>query len=233
MTTVKLAVPESPVGLPVAVIVYAPKETALTVKDPTKFPFEIEHDEEATGLPESEQLESLVEKPEPDTLTPLPTEADVVFRVSVGVVRIVMYADEESDSGLPDAVTSYEPAETLATVNDPVTAPLDIMQDSDVTTAPLRLQDESLVEKPVPPTETVPPTYAEVGLKVIDGELVNATLKVADAESSSGVPVAVMEYEVGATLATTNDAVRVPSEIEHDDEATTFPDRLQPLSAVE
>ena len=49
MTTVKLAVPESPVGLPVAVIVYAPSETVLTVKDPTKFPFEIEQDEEATG----------------------------------------------------------------------------------------------------------------------------------------------------------------------------------------
>ena len=61
MTTVKLAVPESPVGLPVAVIVYAPSETVLTAKDPTKFPFEIEQDEEPTGLPETEQLESVVE----------------------------------------------------------------------------------------------------------------------------------------------------------------------------
>ena len=233
MTTVKLAVPESPVGLPVAVIVYAPSETVPTVKDPTKFPFEIEQDEEATGLPESEQLESLVEKPEPETLTMLPAAAEVVLRVSVGVVKTVKYADEESDSGLPDAVTSYEPAETLGTVNDPVSAPLDIVQVSDVTAVPLRLQDESFVEKPVPPTETVAPTYAEVGLKVIEAELVNTKLKLADAESSSGVPIAVIEYEVGATLATTNDALKVPSEREHEDEATTVPDRLQPVSAVE
>ena len=143
------------------------------------------------------------------------------------------YADEESDSGLPDAVISYEPAEALPTANDPVSDPLDMVQDSDVTIVPLRLQDESLVEKPVPTTETVAPTYAEVGFRVIERELDKTRLIAADAESPSGVPVAVMEYEVGATLATTNDPVRVPPEIEHVDEATIVPDRLQPVSAVE
>ena len=77
------------------------------------------------------------------------------------------------------------------------------------------MQDVSLVEKPVPATDTVVPIWAEVGLKVTDGvEVLVAKLSVADVESSSGVPVAVIAYEVGATFATVNEPVKTPSEIE-------------------
>lgn len=65
--TVKVVEAESPIGLPVAVTVYEASETLLTVKEPVRTPFEIEQDEALTGVPESKQLESLVEKPVPVT----------------------------------------------------------------------------------------------------------------------------------------------------------------------
>ena len=99
------------------------------------------------------------------------------------------------------------------------------MHSSDVTAAPVKLQAVSLVEKPDPVTDTVAPTCADVGSNVSEMEVDDTTLNVADAESSSGVPLAVMEYELAATLATTNDALRIPPEIEHDVELTTPPDR--------
>ena len=39
------------------------------INDPVRVPPEIEHVMDPTGLPESEQLESLEEKPDPDTET--------------------------------------------------------------------------------------------------------------------------------------------------------------------
>jgi hypothetical protein len=50
---------------------------------------------------------------------------------------------------------------------------------------------ESLEEKPEPVTCTVLPTDAEMGSNVIVTPLVLVTVKVADVESPSGLPVAV------------------------------------------
>lgn len=67
MTIVNVDEPESPIGLPVAVTVYEAAETLPTMKEPVRAPLESEQDEELTALPESEQLESLGEKPVPET----------------------------------------------------------------------------------------------------------------------------------------------------------------------
>jgi len=56
------------------------------INDPVRVPPEIEHVLDPTGLPESEQLESLEEKPEPDTETVAPTCADVGLIVITGEV---------------------------------------------------------------------------------------------------------------------------------------------------
>jgi hypothetical protein len=58
------------------------------------------------------------------------------------------------------------------------------------------------------------------------------TTKVAEAESSLGLPVAVIAY-VPETLATTNEANKVPLEIEQLEVPTGVPDNEQLVSAVE
>jgi hypothetical protein len=57
---------ESPVGLPVPVIVYCPGGALSTLNEPVRMPLEIEQVAEVTG-PDSVQLVSLDENPEPDT----------------------------------------------------------------------------------------------------------------------------------------------------------------------
>lgn len=102
-----------------------------------------------------------------------------------------------------------------------------------LTIVPLNAQEVSLDEKPVPVTETVVPTCADVGLKVMDAmPLVVPRVSVAEAESSSGVPVAVMVYVLTATSATVNEPVNVPSEIEHVCDVTGVPVSEQDVSAV-
>lgn len=73
---------------------------------------------------------SAVEKPEPETSTVVPTAADEVLNVTVGVapVAIVKLVDAESSPGLPTAVIVYVPAYALATVKLPVSVPLDMEQ---------------------------------------------------------------------------------------------------------
>jgi hypothetical protein len=55
---------------------------------------------------------------------------------------------------------------------------------------PDKIQEVSLAEKPYPDTWTVDPACAEAGLNVID-MVPLLTTKVAEAESSLGLPVAV------------------------------------------
>jgi len=86
------------------------------------------------------------------------------------------------------------------------------------------VHEVSLDEKPVPVTETVVATLADVGLKVMDAVPLNAAkVSVAEAESSSGVAVAVIVYAVTATSATVKEPVSVPSEIEHVSDVTGLP----------
>ena len=65
--TTKLAIAVSPVGLPVAVMVYGPAALGETVNAPASNPSEIVQDWEATAPPVIEQLVSPVEKPDPLT----------------------------------------------------------------------------------------------------------------------------------------------------------------------
>ena len=51
---------------------------------PVTAPFEIEQDEALTALPDSEQLESLAEKPVPETWMLVPTAAEAGVSVIVG-----------------------------------------------------------------------------------------------------------------------------------------------------
>ena len=56
---------------------YVPAPMFAATNEAVRVPPEIEQVMDPTGLPESEQLESLDEKPEPDTETVVPTCADV------------------------------------------------------------------------------------------------------------------------------------------------------------
>ena len=97
-----------------------------------------------------------------------------------------------------------------------------------VTIVPLRVHAVSLDEKPVPVTVTVVAALAEVGLKVTDATLFDVPkLSVAEAESPSGLPVAVMVYALAAIFATVNEPVNVPSETEHVPEDTRLPASVQ------
>lgn len=73
--TVKSAVAESPTGSPVSVIVYAPGGTFAIVKVAVTNPFAMEHVLDVMELPDTEQVESLAEKPEASTWTGVPTGA--------------------------------------------------------------------------------------------------------------------------------------------------------------
>ena len=65
-------------------IVYVPVDILATTNEAVKVPPETEHVMDPTGLPESEQLESLDEKPEPDTETVEPTFAELGLSVIAG-----------------------------------------------------------------------------------------------------------------------------------------------------
>jgi len=106
----------------------------------------------------------------------------------------------------------------------PVIVPADIVQLCVPTAVPLMAQAVSLVEKPEPEIEIVDDTSADVGLSVSEAELpLVPRVKLVEAESPSGSPVAVIVYELAASLATVNDPVNVPSDIEHDSELTGVP----------
>jgi hypothetical protein len=82
----------------------------------------------------------------------------------------------------------------------------------------------SLGEKSVPTTRTVVATWAVEWLNEIEGvPLAVPTVRVEEAESSSGVPVAVTVYELAATFATVKEPVNVPSEMEQVSEITGVP----------
>jgi len=121
-------------------------------------------------------------------------------------------------------VTRYEPGERETTTNEAVKVPSEIVQLCVLTTVPLNVQEVSLDEKPEPVTETVVETFADAGLKVMDAVPLDVpNVNVAEAESSSGPGVAVIVYELTATLATVNEPVNAPSEIEQVSEATGVP----------
>ena len=85
----------------------------------------------------------------------------------------------------------------------------------------------SLPLKPLPEIVTVAPGDTKLGLRVITGVLdVTASVTVASPLSAPFV-FAVIRYEPGATLATRNEAVRIPPEIEQLDEA------IEPLPVSE
>jgi hypothetical protein len=65
--TVNAVTATSPAGVPVAVMMYAPTGVLATVNVAVSTPLEIEQVELLTGLPDNEQVTSVVENPEPDT----------------------------------------------------------------------------------------------------------------------------------------------------------------------
>lgn len=166
--TTKVAEAESPPGVIVALIVYVPGATELTLNDADKVPFEIVHLEVPTGVPDSRQPVSVLEKYEPVTSTDVPICAEEGVNVSDGEGTVKL-ADAESPASVPVAVTEYELAPTLATVNAPVKVPLETEQVEDDTTLPVIEQVESVDEKPEPETSTIEPAGPEYGLRAIDG----------------------------------------------------------------
>jgi hypothetical protein len=127
----------------------------------------------------------------------------------------------------------YVPAAIETTVNDADKVPLEIEQLKVPTGLPDNEQLVSAVEKSDPVTSTVAPTEAEVELSVIDGD-VPLTVRLAEAESPPGLPVAVTVYVPDkAAPATTNDADKVPLEIEQLMVPTGLPDNEQLVSAAE
>ena len=80
---------------------------------------------------------------------------------------------------------------TLATTKDAVTAPLVTEQVPEVITPPPdKEHPESVGENPEPEICTVAPGRADDGLSVIEGAA-GLTLKLSDAESPPGLPLAV------------------------------------------
>ena len=106
--------------------------------------------------------------------------------------------------------------------------PLEMEQLELLTGLPDNEQLVSVEEKPEPDTSTVAPTEAESGLSAIDVALV--TVKLAEAESLPGLPLAVIVYAPGVTSPTVNVAVNVPPETEHVDTPTGLPDSVQVVS---
>jgi len=152
LLTTKVAEAESPLGLPVAVIVYVP-ETPATTNDAYKVPLEIEQLEVPTGLPDNEQLVSAVEKSDPATSTDAPTAPELGLSVIDGDAPLtVKLAEAESSPGLPVTVIVYPPDAIEATVNVAVTAPLEIEQVEAVTGLPDNEQAVSLARKLEPVT---------------------------------------------------------------------------------
>jgi hypothetical protein len=85
------------------------------------------------------------------------------------------------------------------------------------------------VEKSDPVTSTDAPTGAEVELSVSDGGA-PLTVKLAEAESPPGLPLAVIVYVPDAIEATVNVAVSAPLETEQVEAVTGLPDIEQPVS---
>ena len=69
-------------------MMYVPAPMLAAINDPVRVPPEIEQVMDPTGLPESVQLVSLGEKPEPDTEMVAPTCADVGLMVIAGEAAV-------------------------------------------------------------------------------------------------------------------------------------------------
>ncbi|MGP8070612.1 MAG: hypothetical protein ACLP5V_12055 [Candidatus Bathyarchaeia archaeon] len=152
--------------------------------------------------------------------------------IDIALLPTTKVAEAESSLGLPVAVIVYVPDAVEATVNDADKVPLAIEQLKVSTGLPDNEQLVSAVEKPDPVTSTVAPTGAEAELSVIEGGA-PLTVKLAEAESLPGLPLAVIVYVPDATSATTNDAYKAPSEMEQLKVCTGLPDNEQLVSAVE
>ena len=113
-----------------------------------------------TTLPDNEQPVSLVENPEPDTMTLDPTRPDTGLSI-IDIGRDdppTVNATEAVSPVDPVTVTVKEPAPTLATTNEPLKVPPEIVHVEVPTTLPVKVQPVSLVENPEPDTMTLDPT---------------------------------------------------------------------------
>jgi hypothetical protein len=103
--TVKLAETDSPLGLPVTLIVYRPLVTFATIKEAATFPFEIAQFAELTRSPVSVQFESVEGNPAPVIVTPAPGGAEVSFRDNERDALVtVNVCEAQSPSGVPVTV---------------------------------------------------------------------------------------------------------------------------------
>ena len=75
---------------------YAPADTLATTNEAVNVPPEIEQDEDPTAPPEIAQEVSLVENPEPETITSNPPELEVGLSVIAGAPMTVKIAEPES-----------------------------------------------------------------------------------------------------------------------------------------
>ena len=163
-----------------------------TVKAPFRVPPLMEHVAWVMGVPESEHEVSELRKPEPETCTVVAGLADVGLKASDGgsafTVKVV---DAESPTWFPVAATGYAAKVTLATVNEPLSAPPETEHVGEATTVPDIEHDVSLVEYPEPDTCTVNPIEPKSGLSERDGAVNVALVLVI-----SVVPVKLVEVEV-------------------------------------
>jgi len=88
----------------------------------------------------------------------------------------------------------------------------------------------SVEENPEPEMSTLASTEAESGLTVIDAVLV--IVKLAEAESPPGVPLAAIVYTPDATSPTVNVAVNIPPETEQVDDDTGLPESEHVVSVA-
>jgi hypothetical protein len=86
----------------------------------------------------------------------------------------------------------------------------------------------SVEVNPEPEMSTLAPIEAESGLTAIDAVLV--TVKLVEAESPPGLPLAIIVYTPDAMLPTVNVAVNVPAETEQVDAVTGLPESEQVVS---
>jgi hypothetical protein len=158
----------------------------------------------------------------------VPGGPELGVRVIVGPI-IVNVAEAVSAAGFPVAVITYEPAGMLATTNEAVSMPPDTEHVKlEIEPASLSAHVVSPVEKPAPDTWTVDPTWVEVGLRAIAGELL-ANWKFADAGMPGAPGFAVIVYEPGVPPGI-KVPVRMPPVREHDCVTIGSPVNVQPIA---
>jgi len=171
----------------VAVTVYGAADTSPTTNEPLRVPPDMLQVAPApTGVPETVQVESLGDQPEPETVTAAPMCCGVEgLSTRVGVRGLtVKEAEPQSPAAQPEppfTVMVYGPGDVTVTRKDPETLPLEIEHAGEAITGlgvTIVHGERSVVKNPAPVIEIVCPATPDVGFNVIVGASIVKVLEI-------------------------------------------------------